>query len=203
MTTDSDNCFYKNKVLEVVDKFKYLGVCFGPFLKFNKHVEFIENKTKVPIFNILRILNRVKNVNWNTAIKLYNSYAKSILFYAVILWGWNNIDLFVSMQCLFIRKFLALSNFSSSDMIMKETGCMLKKIIIKISMTYLFKNMNNINNTLIRDLLLDQINMKSPQSSLSYNRTSLAKIYNAHMILDYIVQNSLTNIGNIILLDVL
>lgn len=70
-------------------------------------------------------------------------------------------------------------------------------------MTYLFKNMNNINNTLIRDLLLDQINMKSPQSSLSYNRTSLAKIYNVHMNLDYIVQNSLTNIGNIILLDVL
>ena len=108
---DNTGVFIENEKIDFVDEFKYLGVIMDPFLKFDKHVNYIAKKISKKIGVLSRIRDYVSPI---TLITLYS----------------NAIGLIGPNSPICLRNFSARGRISSSLIV--SSGCWSNKSLISI-----------------------------------------------------------------------
>ncbi len=70
--------------VKIVDRFKYLGVILDPYLKFDKHVDYIKRK----VVGRLRMMSKLRPItNEKTALTLYKTLVIPIIDYYDIIYN--------------------------------------------------------------------------------------------------------------------
>ena len=120
-------------VIEIVDKYKYLGVIFsqsGSFLNARKHI--VQQAKKAMILLFVRIRNL--DLPFDLQLKLFDHTVLPILTYASEVWGYENIDMIEKIHNDFLRKITLARKSTPLYMLYGETGRFPLEIIVKSRM---------------------------------------------------------------------
>ena len=93
----------EDMIIEVVDRYKYLGVIFsesGSFLNARNHI--VQQAKKAMIFLYIRIKNL--DLPFDLQLKLFDHTILPILTYASEVWGFENLDMIEKVHNDFLRK---------------------------------------------------------------------------------------------------
>lgn len=78
-----------NKVVEVVNNYKYLGFWFTTGNSYNKHIRSMVAKTRIATNAAWDVMRRARVDGLKARSYLLNTLSKTILTYGVELWGWR------------------------------------------------------------------------------------------------------------------
>jgi hypothetical protein len=112
---------YKNKPLEIVNEYKYLGLYLSrtkSFVKTKKHITEQANKA---MFSLLKKIRNL-NLTFDLQIDLFNKTIKPILLYGCEIWGFVNNQDIEKVQLKFLKMILNLKKSTPSYMIYGELG---------------------------------------------------------------------------------
>ena len=104
------NIKINNQLINRVNEAKYLGIYFDSNMKWNKHIEYLINKTKYLIFIFTKLS---KFMDKSTLNMIYYALFNSVISYGITAWGGayqNNIQLLQSVQTR-ILKIINKNNF--------------------------------------------------------------------------------------------
>lgn len=113
---------FKNKIIETVNKFTYLGISFsssGKFLEATKHQI---TKANMAVGSVRNILTRSKSDSWNTKMELFDSIVKSSLCYGAQVWSLQYTEKLESVQIKFLKQILNCPMSTPNHMLRLETG---------------------------------------------------------------------------------
>lgn len=122
-----------NDIIEIVDKYKYLGVLFsqsGSFLNARKLIVQQAKKAMVLLFT------RINNLELplDLQIKLFDNTVIPILTYASEIWGYENLDIIEKVHNDFLRKITHARKSTPLYMLHGELGRFPLEIIVKTRM---------------------------------------------------------------------
>ena len=110
-----------NNTIEIVDKYKYLGVFFSKsrsFLHCRKHI--VEQARKAMYLLFSRINNFYLPIDLQ--LKLFDHTVLPILTYACEIWGYENLDMIEKVHTEFLRNITKSRKSTSLYMIYAELG---------------------------------------------------------------------------------
>lgn len=122
-----------NEIIEIVDKYKYLGVFFsqsGSFLNARKHI--VQQAKKAMILLFTRINNL--DIPLDLQLKLFDHTVLPILTYASEIWGYENLDMIEKVHNDFLRKITLAKKSTPLYMLYGELGRFPLELIIKSRM---------------------------------------------------------------------
>ena len=99
-----------NELIEIVSKFKYLGVIFDEFLNFKECANVLADSTGRALSAVISKCFPFKYalVGWNSFTKLYDSTVYSIMNYSAGFWNFSNHLTGQKIQNRAIRHFLGV-----------------------------------------------------------------------------------------------
>ena len=112
---------YGGQQLEVVNKFKYLGVMLTPTLSMNSHIEDRVAASKTAIMSLWKPYLSQKKIMWNDKIKVFDAAVRSILTYGAQVWGFVNSDKVESVLRFFVKSVFGLPMATPNYMLYIET----------------------------------------------------------------------------------
>lgn len=113
---------YGNNQIDVVNEYKYLGVIITYNLSFKKHLEAKLASSKIAInATWLGYIHHPK-ITFSNKLKIFNTAAKSILFYGAQLWGFLRFEEVEKLLRYFLKKMLYLPMNTPNYMLHIETG---------------------------------------------------------------------------------
>ena len=80
---------FKNKAVESVTHFKYLGFVLASSGKFNKGIEHLTNQGYRAMFNLKSILQKHPELMPETKLSLFDTLVSSVLSYSSEVWGFS------------------------------------------------------------------------------------------------------------------
>lgn len=110
-----------NAKIEIVDSYIYLGIIFHYSGKFDMACNHFITKAKQAQGLLIKLFYRAKIHNFKTQEHLFDSLAKSVLLYGVVLWGAGNMDKLCVFQNKFLRQLFYLPNETSRYKLLMET----------------------------------------------------------------------------------
>ena len=114
--------YYGLNQVEIVNEYKYLGINLTFNLSFIKHVQSKLISAKLAInANWLSYIFHPK-INTSNKLKIFDSAAKSIMFYGCQIWGFEPFDDVEKLFRYFIKKILFLPMNTPNYMLHIETG---------------------------------------------------------------------------------
>ena len=113
---------YGVEVIEVVNEYKYLGITLTFNLSFTKHLNsrLISSKSAINANWLSYIFN--PKISITNKIKIFDSAAKSIMFYGAPVWGFRSYEEVEKLLRYFLKKILYLPMNTPNYMIHIETG---------------------------------------------------------------------------------
>lgn len=108
--------------IEIVNKFKYLGVTLTPRLSWKEHAVDRVSTTKFVMNNLWGSFCTNNKAPISAKWAIYNAVFKSIMGYGAPVWGYKNIDEFEVCQRYVIKKLFMLPLNMPNYMIYLETG---------------------------------------------------------------------------------
>lgn len=117
----NQNFYFKNKTLEIVNEYKYLGVLLARSGSFLKAKKYIVDQANMALFSLMR-KTRVLNLPIEMQVDLFNKTIKPILLYGCELWGFGNLDTIERVQLKFLKQILNLKKSTPSIMVYGELG---------------------------------------------------------------------------------
>ena len=102
---------YGRDTLRTVSKYKYLGIIFDEYLKFDECVKTISISGGRALGGIISKFKSFKNVGYNTFSKLYVAGVVPVLEYAAGVWGYVKGDEIQYIQNRAMRYFLGVHRF--------------------------------------------------------------------------------------------
>jgi hypothetical protein len=139
----NEKWWFKNNLIEVVNRYKYLGVILTPQLSLDPHLLERLTSAKFGINSFWRSFVMQNKVPFKAKLKLFNSVSRSILCYAAQVWGGRMYDRVEALQRFFIKKVFNLPSYAPTSMLLIETG--LTHIFIhtiKLHLNYIHKALN-------------------------------------------------------------
>ena len=129
------NFTLNNKVLDIVDDFKYLGVTFSRTGTFKKCRDDRYKKAQRAMFSLLKNI-RLKQLPIDVQLQLFDSVVLPVLLYGCEIWGFENLAIIEKVHLQFLKYTLHLKNSTPLCMIYGELGripieCEIKKRMIK------------------------------------------------------------------------
>ena len=126
------NCRFllHNKIIEIIDEYKYLGVFLGAsgsLVSTKKHIAEQANKASFALMKKIRNMDLPLDIQ----IDLFNKTVKPILLYGCEIWGIGNIEILERIQLKFFKQVLSLKKSTPSNMIYGELRIMPLKIDIQ------------------------------------------------------------------------
>lgn len=141
-----------NKIVEIVDKYKYLGVYFsqsGSFLNARKHI--VQQAKKAMILLFTRINNL--DIPLDLQLKLFDHTVLPILTYACEIWGYENVDMIEKVHNDFLRKITLARKSTPLYMLYGESGRFPIDLTIKSRMIGYWNRLMNSKETKLSCLL--------------------------------------------------
>ena len=119
-----------NQIIEVTDKYKYLGIYFSQsrsFLNARKHI--VEQAKKAMYLLFFRINNL--NLPIDLQLKLFDHTVLPILTYSCEIWGFENVTILEKVHIEFLRKITKCRKSTPLNMLYAELGRYPLEIVIK------------------------------------------------------------------------
>jgi hypothetical protein len=138
-----------NEVIEVVDKYTYLGVTFHWNLNFSNTVDGFLCKARVAEKHLFDIFRRSKMKTFDSRIKLFDSLVRSVLLYCSPIWGLNHIESLVVFQNKFLRRLFNLPNKTPAWFLRLELNVKSLEIYVIKSALQFWKRIVSSNNVLL------------------------------------------------------
>ena len=113
---------YKNKEVEVVNSYKYLGVTFTTKLSFTASTSAFVSKAKKACYDILKSLKSIDCYDFRVFTTLFDAKVKPILLYASELWGVNEMIEIERVHLFALKRFLNVSQHCSNSIVYSESG---------------------------------------------------------------------------------
>lgn len=113
---------YGNNQIDIVNEYKYLGVILTFNLSFKKHLEAKLASSKIAINATWLSYIHDPKINLSNKLKIFNSAAKSIMFYGAQIWGFLKFDEVEKLLRYFLKKMLYLPMNTPNYMLHIETG---------------------------------------------------------------------------------
>lgn len=113
---------FGDSMIEVVNEYKYLGIILTFNLSFKKHLESKLASSKTAInASWLSYIHHPK-ITFSNKLKIFNTAAKSIMFYGAQVWGFLKFEEVEKLLRFFIKKMLYLPKNTPNYMLHIETG---------------------------------------------------------------------------------
>ena len=122
------NFVFGERGLNVVSKYKYLGVFLDESLDFSLTAEILANAGNRALGGIINRLQTLRNVNFSTFSKLYDTGVRPIINYAAAIWSYKNSEKMSILQRRAIRYFLGVHRFAPTHAIEGDMGWLPSKI---------------------------------------------------------------------------
>jgi len=122
--TDQFNFTYANTNIDIVDKYKYLGVLYSSQKDtYKEHVQYAESGANRAIFSVLGYLNVLKQTPPPITLKLFDSLVLSILDYGSEIWSIStNIETLEKLQLRFYKIILGVRPQTPTPAVLGELG---------------------------------------------------------------------------------
>lgn len=114
--------FYGNQKIEIVNEYKYLGVILTYNLSFLKHLEERLITAKSAINASWQNYMYNPKISFSNKLKIFNTAAKSIMFYGAQIWGISEYQSVEKLFRFFIKKIFFLPSNTPNYMLHLETG---------------------------------------------------------------------------------
>ena len=103
---------YGDEHIEIVSKYKYLGIIFDEHLTFNNCIETLSEAGGRALGSIISKFKTLKDCTFNTYDKLFNTGVTPILDYSAGVWGYKDRKSIDDTQLRAIRFFLGVHKFT-------------------------------------------------------------------------------------------
>ena len=113
---------YGDNVLQVVNKYKYLGIVLDEFLDFSTSAELLADAGGRAFGALRNKIQHLKDIRYNTYTKMYCTAVAPILDYCAGVWGNNWFGKIESVQNRAIRSFLGVHKFTPNHAIQGDMG---------------------------------------------------------------------------------
>lgn len=121
-TKNNEVWYMHSEVIDVVSRYKYLGIIMTPKLSVQPQLKERLAMAKNSInLTWCKFLHK-KDILPSTKFKIFDCVARSILCYGAQVWGFQSYDLVESLQRFFVKKIFGLSKYTPNYMIQLETG---------------------------------------------------------------------------------
>lgn len=112
--------YLRNKEIEIVNSYKYLGVLLTPSLSFGNMFKEKIGLAKYGLNEIWAPFIYNPKIDFSSKLKVFDSCIKSIVFYGAQVWGSSHYDELEKFQQYFIKRLFKLPSFTPKCFILKE-----------------------------------------------------------------------------------
>jgi len=113
---------FNGTVLEVVNKYCYLGFTFTTKLSTKLGTNHLVSKAKKALMYFLRIFQRCKDISKDVFFKIFDAKIQSILLYSCEIWGLQKLDSIERVHLLACKRFLNVPLKTPNKLIYGELG---------------------------------------------------------------------------------
>ena len=143
-----------NDVIDIVAKYKYLGIIFDEHLTFNECEKVLSDAAGRALSSIISKFKSFKDIGYHTFTKLYETGVLSIMNYGASVWGLNKEKLCQQIQNRAIRYFLGVHKNVASLALQAEMGWLNVKYQFHICAIRLWNRFTQTdNNRLVKKIL--------------------------------------------------
>jgi exonuclease III len=118
----NEKWFYGKDIIEVVSRYKYLGVTLTSNLSFQAHLEDRLRAAKLGINSTWKRLLSNNNIPVSAKYKVFSAASRTILEYASQVWGYNQYETAENLIRFFVKKLFCLPSRTPTYMLHIETG---------------------------------------------------------------------------------
>ena len=126
-------CFFRNKEIDIVKDYKYLGVFFarsGSFLTTRKYLR--DQGTKA-MYSLLKKCRR-HNLSIECQLDMFDKAILPVLLYSSEIWGFENLDVLEKVHLRFCKLILNLKQTTPNSIIYGELGRFPISLTVKMRM---------------------------------------------------------------------
>ena len=113
---------YKDSCIEIVSKFKYLGIVFTSGGSFNETEKTLAGQALKAIFKLNSYLNKFTELSPKHILELFDKLITPILSYSSEVWGFNKGTHIERMHLKFCKRLLGVKQSTQNNFIYGETG---------------------------------------------------------------------------------
>ena len=99
--------YYDGKQLEIVKKFKYLGIFLSQSASFMKTKKYVSNRALKAMYAVLK-KGRCLNLSITDQLHLFDKIVVPVLLYGCEIWGFGNLDIIERIHLKFCKMLLHL-----------------------------------------------------------------------------------------------
>ena len=120
--SQAEKWYYDGELLEVVNKYTYLGFTFTTMLSFNLGTAELVTKAKRALQILFKAFQACKGMTQATFFRIFDSKVQSILFYSSELWGFQRLDNLEKVHLLACKRFLGVPLKTPNKIVYGELG---------------------------------------------------------------------------------
>ena len=113
---------YGTTVLEIINKFTYLGIVFTSDGSFSGAQATLSGQAQKAIFALNKYLNKFANVSPSHVLDLFDKLISPILCYASEVWGFSKANNVERVHMQFCKKLLSVKQCTQNDFVYGELG---------------------------------------------------------------------------------
>jgi hypothetical protein len=149
---------YRNMLVEVTNKYSYLGVELTPKMRYTEHIERRTKMAKTSIYGVWGKLLNNQDITLQVKIAIFTSAIRSIQCYASQVFGYGYHDIINKMQIFFLKYILRIPSFAPTYAIYIETKEIPSSVYsLRLHMKYIFKTLFAYEETRLPHILSKQI----------------------------------------------
>lgn len=118
----SERWYYKGNILEVVNKYCYLGFMFSTKLSAKIGTDHLVSKAKKASFFLLKVFFKCKDMSKDIFFKIFDAKVQSILLYSSEVWGASKLQSIERVHMFVCKRFLNVPVKTPNAMVYGELG---------------------------------------------------------------------------------
>ena len=147
---ETDKLFkYGNETIEVVDKYKYLGLVLDEYLNYNVTSNVLSESAGRALGSIQNKVYHLKGLDFKSYCKLFNVGVVPIMNYGAGIWGFKDYSKAENVQNRAIRFYLGVNNYSPKHAFKGDVGWVDDRVRRQIEMLRYWNRIVNMDNSRI------------------------------------------------------
>ena len=114
--------YFDGSLLEVVNKYCYLGFTFTTKLSFNLGTSHLVAKAKKAVYLLCRAFHNCKDMSQDVFFRIFDSKIQSILLYSSEIWGYQRLECIEKVHMIACKRFLGVPLRTPNKMVYGELG---------------------------------------------------------------------------------